>query len=258
MILLARPIEVCSSRQPLVADVDPGPLLSQIILQALGQAAVSYTRKNLRILYDALSTLADAVGSALADAKLLQLVMPPLLSKWQTFSDTDRELMPLLECFTSLATAIGALTSGMLPPTSHNAVTARPCRGQQKTGGAPAGQLSRGREKGCPAGPAFEEFAGACFQRCERIVTMQLQARAATAAGQPAPLEPEREFIICSLDLISGLAEGIGPPIQALVVRSQLNTLLLQCCRVRAADPLAASQANTSCSAGSAPRSSGC
>ena len=85
-----------------------------------------------------------------------------------------------------------------------------------------------------PAGPAFEEFAGACFQRCERIVTMQLQARAATAAGQPVPLEPEREFIICSLDLISGLAEGIGPPIQALVVRSQLNNLLLQCCRVRA------------------------
>ena len=102
-----------------MARFDPGPFLLQIILQALGQAAVSYTRKNLRILYDALSTLADAVGSALADANLLKLVMPPLLSKWQTFSDTDRELMPLLECFTSLATAIGAPLSGMPLLTSH-------------------------------------------------------------------------------------------------------------------------------------------
>ena len=80
----------------------------QAILQTLGQAGVRYTRKNLRILYDALSTLADAVGRALAEPSMLQLFMPPLLAKWQQTSDTDRELLPLMECFTSLAQAIGA------------------------------------------------------------------------------------------------------------------------------------------------------
>lgn len=79
----------------------------QDILGALGQACATYTRKNLRILYDALGTLADAVGGALADPQLLQLFMPPLLAKWQAFADDDRELMPLLECLTSLASAVG-------------------------------------------------------------------------------------------------------------------------------------------------------
>ena len=40
------------------------------ILATLGAALAAYTRKNLRILYDAVSTLADAVGSALAEARL--------------------------------------------------------------------------------------------------------------------------------------------------------------------------------------------
>ena len=84
------------------------------------------------------------------------------------------------------------------------------------------------------AGPTFQEFAVATFERCERIVGLQLAAQAAVALGQNSPLEPAREFIICSLDLISGLAEGIGPSIETLVARSQLRSLLLQCCQVRA------------------------
>jgi hypothetical protein len=59
------------------------------------------------------------------------------------------------------------------------------------------------------------------------------------AAGQAAPFEPEREFIICALDLVSGLAEGLGPGMEALVARSLLRPLLLQCCQARAAQPRA-------------------
>ena len=40
---------------------------------------------------------------------LLQILMPPLQEKWASISDTDRELQPLFECFTSLATALGQL-----------------------------------------------------------------------------------------------------------------------------------------------------
>lgn len=78
-------------------------------MRTLGKAAERYTRKNLRMLYDAISTLADGVGGALGEPALLALFMPPLLVKWQQFADNDRELMPLMEVFTALATALGEL-----------------------------------------------------------------------------------------------------------------------------------------------------
>ena len=55
---------------------------------------------------------------------LLQILMPPLQEKWASIPDTDRELQPLFECFTSLATALGLLPSHPLPqmelPQAHN------------------------------------------------------------------------------------------------------------------------------------------
>ena len=42
------------------------------------------------------------------------------------------------------------------------------------------------------------------FDRCISIVTQQLAGRVAAAAGQPVDPEPERDFIICSLDVIAG------------------------------------------------------
>ena len=63
-----------------------------------------YGRKNLRILYDAISTLCDAIGGALAEVSLLQptTITPPghiLLSKREGQHRTpttglDRQLAP--------------------------------------------------------------------------------------------------------------------------------------------------------------------
>lgn len=39
------------------------------VLETLARAVPGYSRRNLRLLYDALSTLADAVGPALAEAR---------------------------------------------------------------------------------------------------------------------------------------------------------------------------------------------
>ena len=94
------------------------------------------------------------------------------------------------------------------------------------------------------AGPAFEPFAVPTFERCERIVTAQLQAQAQAhhadqhAQGNQARAgihfpDMDRDFVISSLDLVSGLAEGLGPSVQGLVARSQLRSMVLQCCRVR-------------------------
>ncbi len=60
------------------------------------------------MLYDTLSTLAEAVGRALAEPSLLAILMPPLLAKWGALADTDGELLPLMECLMTIATAIGA------------------------------------------------------------------------------------------------------------------------------------------------------
>ena len=33
----------------------------------------------------------------------LDILMPPLIAKWQQLSNSDKDLFPLLECFTSIA-----------------------------------------------------------------------------------------------------------------------------------------------------------
>lgn len=65
-----------------------------------------------------------------------------------------------------------------------------------------------------------------------RIITMQMAARAAAAVGTPLPVESEKEFIVCSLDLISGMSEGLGASVEALVGASRLREFVLQCCAV--------------------------
>ncbi|GJT49496.1 transportin-1 isoform X1 [Tanacetum coccineum] len=46
----------------------------------------------------------------------------------------------------------------------------------------------------------------------------------------------DKEFVVCSLDLLSGLTEGLGSEIESLVSQSNLRDLLLQCCMDDSAD----------------------
>ncbi|CAH7670873.1 armadillo-type protein [Phakopsora pachyrhizi] len=77
------------------------------ILNSLVMAFRKYQQKNLLILYDALGTLADSVGPALATPELLQILMPSLIERWQKLGDDDQDLIPLLECLSSVVVAIG-------------------------------------------------------------------------------------------------------------------------------------------------------
>lgn len=56
-----------------------------------------YQRKNRLMLYDALTTLADAAGSDLNHSQYICLLMPPLINKWNQLADNDTDLFPLLE-----------------------------------------------------------------------------------------------------------------------------------------------------------------
>ncbi|KAF9582537.1 hypothetical protein BGW38_000088, partial [Lunasporangiospora selenospora] len=82
------------------------------ILSTLVRAFSTYQQKNLLILYDAIGTLADSVGSALSKKEYIDLLMPCLIEKWQNLQDDDRDLFPLFECLSSVTTALG---QGFLP-----------------------------------------------------------------------------------------------------------------------------------------------
>ncbi|KAL5713973.1 Transportin-1 [Ranunculus cassubicifolius] len=160
----------------------------EVILQHLLCAFGRYQKRNLRIVYDAIGTLADAVGGELNQPKYLEILMPPLISKWQQLSNADKDLFPLLECFTSIAQALGT---------------------------------------------GFSQFAEPVFQRCINLIQTQQMAKVDPAsAGVPY----DKEFIVCSLDLLSGLAEGLGSGVESLVAQSNLRDLLLQCCLDEASD----------------------
>ncbi|CAH0394310.1 unnamed protein product [Bemisia tabaci] len=82
------------------------------ILETLVFAFSKYQHKNLLILYDAIGTLADSVGHHLNKPDYINLLMPPLIEKWNVLQDEDKDLFPLLECLSSVATA---LQVGFLP-----------------------------------------------------------------------------------------------------------------------------------------------
>lgn len=68
-----------------------------VILPTLVDAFGRYQQKNLLILYDAIGTLADAVGLALNREEYIGVLMPPLIAKWQSVDDLDPDIIPLLE-----------------------------------------------------------------------------------------------------------------------------------------------------------------
>uniref|UniRef100_A0A669EPB9 Transportin 1 n=1 Tax=Oreochromis niloticus TaxID=8128 RepID=A0A669EPB9_ORENI len=151
------------------------------ILDTLVFAFSKYQHKNLLILYDAIGTLADSVGHHLNKPEYIQMLMPPLIQKWNQLKDEDKDLFPLLECLSSVATA---LQSGFLP------------------------------------------YCEPVYQRCVNLVQKTL----AQSMSQPEQYEaPDKDFMIVALDLLSGLAEGLGGTIEQLVARSNILTLMYQC-----------------------------
>lgn len=165
------------------------------ILQTLVSAFSTYQAKNLLILYDAIATLADSVGSELNKPELVGILLPPLIARWNALTDSDRNLFPLLECLTSIATALEV---------------------------------------------GFQPYAQPVFERCVKLIEITVVQLAAFRNAPPEQQEnmeaPDKEFIVCALDLISGLAEGLGTGIESLVKGSNLLPLLGECMKDRGAD----------------------
>ncbi|XP_010489305.1 PREDICTED: transportin-1-like [Camelina sativa] len=77
-----------------------------IILRHLMRALEMYQRQNLKFVYDGIRALADSVGIDLNEPNYLEILMPPLVSKLQQTSSSDKDVIHLLKCFTSLCEAL--------------------------------------------------------------------------------------------------------------------------------------------------------
>ncbi|KAH6910312.1 transportin-PC [Coprinopsis sp. MPI-PUGE-AT-0042] len=99
----------CSAFATLEEDAGPelAPYLEPV-LRNLVFAFDKYQHKNMLILYDAVGTLADAVGRALANPTYVEILMPPLIKRWSKLQDDDEDLIPLLECLASVTIAMGS------------------------------------------------------------------------------------------------------------------------------------------------------
>ncbi|KAL7424888.1 hypothetical protein Q5752_000574 [Cryptotrichosporon argae] len=152
------------------------------ILRNLTFAFTKYQQRNLLILYDAIGTLADSVGTSLGNEAYMQILMPPLIEKWNSLSDSDQDLVPLLECLSSVSIAAGA---------------------------------------------AFAPFAPTVYQRCTSIINQSLLQFEAYMADPENVDEPDRTFIVVSLDLLSGLTQGLIANMPQLIKETQPPLLQL-------------------------------
>lgn len=67
-----------------------------------------YRRKNLLVLYDTVQTFVEKVGDILQySPNYIDILLPPLITKWQALEDNDKDLWPLLECMSSVAASLG-------------------------------------------------------------------------------------------------------------------------------------------------------
>ena len=82
------------------AGAELAPYLEPV-LRNLVLAFDKYQHKNMLILYDAVGTLADAVGRALQNSVYVDILMPPLTNRWAKLKDDDEDLIPLLEVINS-------------------------------------------------------------------------------------------------------------------------------------------------------------
>lgn len=150
--------------------------------------------------------------------------MPPLIAKWNELKDEDKDLFPLLECLSSVATA---LQSGFLPycePVYQRCVTL-----VQKT--LAQAMVSHADSLGL-AYPVVTHWTVPLqfFSFASVVCVCQMYSQ------QPDQYEaPDKDFMIVALDLLSGLAEGLGCHVDTLVARSNIMTLLFQCMQVRRA-----------------------
>lgn len=161
--------------------------------------------------------------------------MGPLCARLSALGPHDRDLMPLLECLTVVrgrgATAGGALGAGgarggrtqvsikLLFSTSILKLQVKDVLRRR-----------RAQVAAC-LGRHLDQYAPGLFATAMRVLEAQAAARAAAAAGHPSParhpttgavVEYDRDLVVCAMDLLSGITDGLGPSMDPLVAGTPL------------------------------------
>lgn len=115
----------CSSLSDFIECSDP-QLISQFVeplLHHFQAYFANYRRKNMIVLYDTVQTFTEKVGEQLRyNPTYIDLLLPPLIQRWQELDDSDKDLWPLLECMSSVAASIGEAFAGCAEPVYERAV----------------------------------------------------------------------------------------------------------------------------------------
>ena len=80
---------------------------TSVIIRQFVKCFALFKDRNIVLLYDCVQTLAEHVGEQLKDPELVAMIMPPLIGRYNKVSDQSREMFPLLECLSYVATALG-------------------------------------------------------------------------------------------------------------------------------------------------------
>lgn len=116
----------CSALSSFIEESDP-TLIEFYLVQLLEHFAKcfhTYQRKNLIILYDCVQTFVEAMGHERLSSKqeYVDVLLPPLLEKWQLLDDNDTALWPLLECMASIAATLCELFAPYAVPVYERAI----------------------------------------------------------------------------------------------------------------------------------------
>jgi len=80
---------------------------SETILLIFCDAFTYFQKKNLLLLMRSIGAVARAMGSSFANAKHVDVIVPPLLKCWNEVDDDSPEIFPIFDCFLSMSRAMG-------------------------------------------------------------------------------------------------------------------------------------------------------
>jgi hypothetical protein len=162
-------------------------LYCPVIVRQFVECFAKYKDRNMFILYDCVQTLAEHVGPDLAKDDLVNMLMPALIQRWNKVPDQSREMFPLLECLSYVATAL-----------AHH----------------------------------FSRFAPGIFKRCIHIIQRNLEDELRYQEN-PSLDEPDKDFLVTSLDLLSAIIQALDPCASAQLVGQEQNffPMLAMCMR---------------------------
>jgi hypothetical protein len=87
-----------------------------VIIQQFMKCFQKYKDKNIHLLYACVQTLAEHAASSLSQSENVDILMPTLIERWAKVQDQSREMFPLLECLSFVATALGPRFAPFAPP----------------------------------------------------------------------------------------------------------------------------------------------